>query len=193
MKHLIKLVAATFVCAILYVGLAGMSSTEEEIPALRFESLYDSIYEEAVSLIKRYETIHQPRNWPFVGYGHKILPGEKFSRQKALSEEESDRLLRSDLDKNISQFSSYGKDSLLLGVLAYNIGPGAVARSEIAKKLAAGDRDIYELYLSHCRYRGKAIPSIRRRRQEEYDLLFNAFDERPAEKTDSLGPIEPIG
>lgn len=189
MKHLMKAVAAAFVIALLYAGLSGMQTSEEAPPGTR----NDSIYEAAVSLIKRYETIHQPRHWPFVGYGHKILPGEKFSRTRALSEEESDLLLRSDLDKNIARFRSFGRDSLLLGVLAYNIGPGAVARSEIVRKLAAGDRDIYELYLSHCRYRGKAIPSIRRRRQEEYDLLFNALrEEMLIEAADSMTPILPV-
>ena len=83
MKHLMKAVAAAFVIALLYAGLSGMQTSEEAPPGTR----NDSIYEAAVSLIKRYETIHQPRHWPFVGYGHKILPGEKFSRTRALSEE----------------------------------------------------------------------------------------------------------
>lgn len=129
-------------------------------------------FEQAVAIIKKYETLHQPRHWPLVGYGHKILPGEKFSRKQALSEDAADALLRKDLLKNCAVFRQYGPDSLLLGVLAYNIGSGAVKRSSIIKKLDAGDRDIKEIYIQHCRYRGKVHNQIRQRRFEEFNTLY---------------------
>lgn len=131
-----------------------------------------SDFEKAVEIIKKYETIHQPRHWPFVGYGHKVLPGEKFSRKKALSEAEADALLRKDLLLNCARFRSFGADSLLLGVLAYNIGSGATLRSSVAKKLKEGNRDIYESYVAHSRYRGKVHSGIRQRRIEEFEALF---------------------
>ena len=129
-------------------------------------------FETAVAIIKKYETIHQPKHWPFVGYGHKVLPGEKFSRKKALSESEADALLRKDLKKLCAHFRKYGKDSLLLATLAYNIGQGAVGRSSLIAKLKKGDRDIREIYVAHCRYKGKVHAQIKRRRIEEFEKLY---------------------
>lgn len=133
---------------------------------------YDSVFEEAVALIKKYETLHQPRHYPLVGYGHLVLRGEKFNRSRALSESAADALLRKDLLKNCAVFRDYGADSLLLGVLAYNIGSGNVKKSTLAKRLAAGERDLRDLYLSYSKINGKAHAGLKRRRAEEYDLLI---------------------
>ena len=132
----------------------------------------DSLFEEAVRIIQDHETMHQPRHWPLVGYGHKVLPGEKYSRKKAMSESAAEALLRKDLLKNCAVFRKFGKDSLLLGTLAYNIGSGAVSRSSIIKKLQAGDRDIKNIYLSYCRYKGKVHKKIQKRRLQEFEALF---------------------
>lgn len=129
-------------------------------------------FEKAVELIKKYETLHQPRHWPLVGYGHKVLPGENFPRNKALSEDRADALLRADLKKNCALFREFGADSLLLGVLAYNIGSGATKRSSVVTALKAGNRNIRDLYLAHCRYKGKVHQQIKNRRIEEFDALF---------------------
>lgn len=129
-------------------------------------------FEEAVEIIKKYETLHKPKHWPLVGYGHKVLPGEKFSRTRALSETEADALLRKDLLKNCAVFREFGADSLLLGVLAYNIGSGATRRSSVVRKLRAGDRDIESAYIAHSRYRGKVHNQIRQRRIEEFETLY---------------------
>lgn len=129
-------------------------------------------YELAVELIKKYETLHSPKHWPLVGYGHKVLPGENFSRTKKLTEQQADALLRKDLDKLCAIYRNFGSDSILLAALAYNCGTGTVARSSVLANLKAGNRNIEQSYLSHARYKGKTIPSIRRRRQEELDILF---------------------
>lgn len=142
----------------------------EETETVETEEISD--FDQAVAIIKKYETLHQPRHWPLVGYGHKVLPGEKFSRTKALSEKEADALLRKDLLKNCAVFRSFGKDSLLLGVLAYNIGSGATLRSSVVTKLKAGNRDIRSSYIAHCKYRGKTHNQIQKRRIEEFDALF---------------------
>ena len=105
-----------------------------------------SDFEKAVQIIKKYETMHQPKHWPFVGYGHKVLPGEKFNRNKTLSESEADALLRKDLLKNCAQFRSFGADSLLLGVLAYNIGSGNVTFIGGQKAQRGKPRYLRELY-----------------------------------------------
>lgn len=131
-----------------------------------------SPFEEAVEIIKKYEGLHSPKHWPLVGYGHKVLPGEKYSRTRALSQAEAEALLRKDLLKNCAVFREFGADSLLLGVLAYNIGSGATLRSSVVKKLRAGDRDIESAYLAHSRYRGKVHNQIRKRRVEEFEALY---------------------
>lgn len=132
----------------------------------------DDMFEKAVGIIKKYEGMSTPRHWPFVGHGHLVLPGEKFSRARALTAAEADALLRRDQRKLCSRFSRYGRDSLILAVLAYNIGPGNVLKSRVLKKLASGERDIKESYLAHCRYRGKVLRSLQKRRAEEYHELY---------------------
>lgn len=144
-----------------------------------------SSFEQAVEIIKKYETLHQPKHWPLVGYGHKVLPGEKFSRTKALSEAEADALLRKDLLKNCAVFREFGADSLLLGVLAYNIGSGNVKKSSVLAKLKAGDRDIRTAYLAHSRYRGKVHNQIQKRRIEEFDALYITDEALQASKAET--------
>ncbi|MCH5216942.1 MAG: hypothetical protein J1F07_00085 [Muribaculaceae bacterium] len=134
------------------------------------ENLSD--FEKAVQIIKKYEGMHQPKHWPLVGYGHKVLPGETFSRTKALSQEKAEEILRKDLLKNCAVFRSYGADSLILGVLAYNIGSGKVLKSTVAKKLKEGERDLYDLYVSYSKYKGKTNSQLKRRRIEEFESLF---------------------
>ena len=137
----------------------------------------DSVmFEKAVQIIKKYEGLHQPRHWPLVGYGHLIIPGDKFPRHKALSESQAEALLRKDLLKNCAVFRSFGADSLILGTLAYNIGSGNVKRSSVTKALRNGNRDIRNLYLAHCRYKGKALSQLKRRRIEEFETLFITAD-----------------
>lgn len=145
---------------------------QSEAKALAEAQLESSPFEQAVAIIKKYEGLHQPCHWPLVGYGHQILPGEKFPRGKALSEQQADNLLRKDLLKNCALFRDFGPDSLLLGVLAYNIGCGNVKRSRVTVALREGNRDIRDIYLSHCRFRGKALSQLKRRRIEEFDILF---------------------
>ena len=130
-------------------------------------------FERAIAIIKRYETIHQLRHKPYYGYGHRILPGEKLPQHRPLTEKEADRLLRKDLRKFMAYFKSFRpSDQLLLGVLAYNIGPGAVQKSTVYKKLKRGCRDIYQNYVAHCRYKGKFHRQLHERRCIEFAALF---------------------
>ena len=129
-------------------------------------------FEKAVSMIKKYETLHSARHWPLVGYGHKVQPGEKFKPGTTLSESQADALLRKYLKKFVDYFKAYGKDSLLLGVLAYNVGPGRVNNSAVVKLLKSGNRDIKDAFISLCKYRGKVHKQIKSRRIEEFTTLF---------------------
>ena len=144
---------------------------EKNTAAMAKDAIAVDMFEQAVAIIKKYEGMHHAKNWPLVGYGHKVLPGEKFS-QTTLSESKADELLRKDLLKNCAVFREFGADSLLLGTLAYNIGSGNVKRSSVTRELRNGNRDIRELYLKHCRYRGKTLSQLQRRRIEEFDILF---------------------
>ena len=95
-----------------------------------------------------------------------------------MTEAEAEKLLRKDLTERYRLFRKYKKDALLLTVLSYNVGYGALLgygkrpKSRLLKKLEAGDRDIYGEYISHCHYKGRKIRSIERRRKMEYLLLY---------------------
>lgn len=136
-----------------------------------------SKFEQAVALIKKYETLNEAKHWPFVGYGHRVLPGERYRRGRVLGEAEADALLRKDLLKNCAVFRDFGADSLLLGVLAYNIGSGATMRSQVVNRLRNGNREIRDRYVAHSRYKGKEHKQIKQRRIEEFELLYDDLDE----------------
>ncbi|MBD5099449.1 MAG: lysozyme [Clostridiales bacterium] len=130
------------------------------------------LFERAVLIIKKFETMHKPKHWPYVGYGHQVQPGEPYRRGVQLTEAQADALLRKDLAKFVSLYKDYGKDAVLLGALAYNCGPGVVNKSSILKKLKAGDRNIFKAYTSHCRYKGKPHAGLRKRRITELAALY---------------------
>lgn len=130
------------------------------------------LFERAVLIIKHFETLHQLKDRPYYGYGHRILPGERLPQHRPLTESEADALLRKDLKKFCALYSQYGKDSVLLGTLAYNIGPGAVNKSSVLKNLKSGNRDIFKSYTSHCRYKGKFHKQLHQRRIMEFMVLF---------------------
>ena len=134
-------------------------------------------FERAVRCIKYYEGWHDiKRNYPYIGWGHRILPHEKF--RKNLTIQQADSLLRSDLRKLCTLFRKYGRDTLLLAVLAYNVGPykilgnGKFPKSRLLLKIEQGERNIRREYLDFCRYQKRKITSIHRRRQTELLLLY---------------------
>lgn len=131
------------------------------------------LIERAVLIIKKYETLHRPCHWPAIGYGHMVQPGEPYRRGIQLSERQADALLRKDLRKFVSLYKHMGeRNAILLGTLAYNIGPGAVNRSTVYKKLKRGDTNIYKEYTAHCHYKGRFHRQLHERRQVEYFALF---------------------
>lgn len=102
----------------------------------------------------------------------KFFPGRNIKETNVLPWEQADQLLRNDLAKLCAKYRAFGKDSLLLSALAYNCGIGIVAKSKVYKNLKAGNRDIKASYLAHCKYRGKALSQLKRRRIEEFEVLF---------------------
>ena len=77
----------------------------------------------------------------------------------------ADALLRKDLRKFCAMFRQFGRDSVLLGTLAFNVGPAKLLenkrypKSTLIKKLEAGDRNIYREYIAFCHYKGNDAPS----------------------------------
>lgn len=130
------------------------------------------LFERAVLIIKRFETLHKPKHWPYVGYGHQVQPGEPYRRGCQLSEAQADALLRKDYSKFCALYEKYGKDKYLLAALAYNCGPGVVQKSTVLKKLKSGDRNIHASYASHCCYHGKKHKGLLTRRLTELTALF---------------------
>lgn len=154
------------------------SCDDQETEQLPTNSIYGlPPFERAVCCIKFYEGIHRKKDYPYVGYGHKLKPGENYSSNMSFAEAEL--LLRKDLKELCSMFSAYGKDSLLLAALAYNIGPykilgckGKYEKSTLLKKIEAGIRDFKQDYVQFCHWKGKKVPSIERRRYAEFLLLY---------------------
>lgn len=175
MKKLIFIIVMAIAVSFAYV-VAEDESSQRKSPT----------FEDAISIIKQFEGFHGSRHWPFVGYGHLVMRGEKFKRGKVLSEEEADALVREDYAKLCARYREFGADSLLLAALAYNCGPGVVAKSSVFSKLKAGIRDIESAYLAHCRYKGKQLKQLKRRRETELATLFVKYPETVAENNTEI-------
>lgn len=134
-------------------------------------------FERAILCTKFYEGWHgEEKHLPYIGYGHKLLPGERLTHK--ISRATGDSLLRADMRKLCRMFRRFGRDSVLLACLAYQVGPyrllGSLTRpkSRLIRKLERGDRDIYKEYVSFRKWKGRIIPSIERRRRVEFALLY---------------------
>ncbi len=142
-----------------------------------FQHPESDLFEKAVVCIKKYEGWHSLKHFPYVGYGHRLLKEEAFDHR--ISEKFADSILRKDLRLKCELFRDFGSDSLILGTLAYNVGEyrllgfGKKQKSTLIRKLEKGNRKIYDDYIAFCHYKGKVVPSIKKRRMEEYRLLFN--------------------
>ena len=95
-----------------------------------------------------------------------------------MTERQTDSLLRADLWKCFEHFKGYGKDALLLTLLAYNVGVGRLLgygkhpKSRLIRKLEQGVRNILPEYLSFCRYKGRMLPGLLKRRRVEFALFY---------------------
>ena len=133
-------------------------------------------FERAVVVVKYFEGMHSWKNYPYVGYGHQLQRGEYFTAD--MTERQADSLLRADLWKCFEHFKGYGKDALLLTLLAYNVGVGRLLgygkhqKSRLLQKIEAGDRNIYWEYVSFCRYKGKVLRGLVKRRQVEFAVFY---------------------
>jgi lysozyme len=163
---------------LLFIFIAAIAPLSAQNPyqpnTLSIYSMSD--FDKAVACIKYYECFHTKRDYPYICYGHCIQPGEKLNW--CLTKKQADALLRSDLKKLCAIFRRYGVDSLLLATLSYNVGCGRILgngkypKSKLLQKIEAGDRKFHKEYLEFCKYKGKKIASIQRRRYTELRLLY---------------------
>lgn len=133
--------------------------------------------ERAILCTKYHEGWHgEKKHWPYVGWGHHVLPGERLTNN--ITRAQGDSILRADLMKLCRLFRRFGRDSTLLSCLAYQVGAYRLLgskdlpKSRLIQKLEAGNRDIYKEYISFRCYKGRVIPSIEKRRKVEYMLLL---------------------
>ena len=135
-----------------------------------------SRFERAVRCVKYFEGWHGRDRHPYVGYGHRLLKGERLTAD--MTERQADSLLRADLLSRYVLFRRFGKDALLLTVLSYNVGTGTLLggrnrpKSRLIRKLERGDRNILPEYLSFCRYKGRVLPGLLKRRHVEFALFY---------------------
>lgn len=173
-----KLIHIVFhITLLLFISIPCSSqTTKSSFNALK--SLYElEPFERAVCCIKFYEGMHRKKDYPYVGYGHKVLPGESYTSE--MTEMQAEQLLRKDLKELCRRFSTYGKDSLLLATLAYNVGIYKIIgnenhpKSKLLRALELKKRNFQREYIEFCHWSGRKIPSIERRRYAELLLLYN--------------------
>ena len=101
---------------VLLLAFLGLTSKAELPPQIARLSLF----ERAVAVVRHFEGWHGPRHHPYVGYGHRLLPGERYSHR--MTKRQAEVLLRKDLMERCAVFRRFGKDSVLLAALSYNVG-----------------------------------------------------------------------
>ena len=69
------------------------------------------------------------KNITVFGVRASVAAGERYS-VRTMMKRQADALLRKDLRKFCTMFQLFGKDSLLLATLAYNVGPYRLLGSE---------------------------------------------------------------
>ncbi len=164
------------VLSLLFLFIPGL--TAQDADKGKQQRIYElPPFERAIICTKRYEGWHGSRkNLPYIGYGHKLLPKERLTHK--ISRAQGDSLLRADMQKLCRMFRRFGRDSVLLACLAYQVGPyrllgsRKLPKSKLIRKLERGDRDISKEYVSFRKWNGRIIPSIERRRRVEFALLF---------------------
>ena len=70
------------------------------------------------------------------------------------------------------------QDALQLAVLSYNVGAGRLLgygkhpKSRLLRKIESGDRNFYREFVSFCRYKGKVLQGLVKRRKVEFALFY---------------------
>ena len=141
-------------------------SPKEEIFPWGAEKPY--LLEKAVSFLAIAEGWHTPEKTGCTGWGHRC----DYDSARATTPLEADSLAASDLRALSARFRDFQGDSLLLALLAYNVGVKAVKTSSLMDSIS------FDAYVSFCYIKGKRSERQFQRRRAEW-LLF---------KTDEQGP-----
>lgn len=171
-----------FTTVLLLVMTISISAKDKQqntdITSKEYSSLYSlPKFERAVLLIKHCEGMHSKKDYPYVGYGHRLQPGEKLTSK--ITKRQADSLLRSDLKKLCFLFRDYGSNTILLATLTYNCGHVPILgdknkpESRLIQKIKRGEKNIENEYIAFCNWKGKVIPSIKKRRWMELKLLYS--------------------
>jgi len=160
--------------ALLLIFLGSRNVSRENNNNLHLEPV-DTVllFNKAVSIIKHYEQWHSLKNYPYVAYGHRLLPNDNISLP--ISKEDGEKLLIKDLKKNMRYFKGSYSERLLLGMLSYNVGQSKVLKSTAYDMIKKGRYSIVELkkqYTAWCMYNGKKHKGIKQRRNDEYKLIY---------------------
>ena len=109
----------TILCSLLVVCSVSAQDSHHE-GTDRQAAIYQlPPFERAMRCTKYFEGWHSEKHHPYVGYGHKLLPGERYSA-RTMTKRQADALLRKDLRKFCAMFRQFGKDSILLSEISDN-------------------------------------------------------------------------
>ena len=109
----------TMLCSLLAVcsvsaRISRQEGTDGQVAIYRLP-----LFERAVRCTKYFEGWHSEKHHPYVGWGHRILPGERYSA-RTMTKRQADALLRKDLRKFVAMFRKFGVDSTLLSEISDN-------------------------------------------------------------------------
>jgi len=119
--------------------------------------------QQAVSLLAVLEGWHDPQKTGCTGWGHCC----RYDDARAATPTEADSLAADDLRALCARFRDFQGDSLLLALLAYNVGVKAVKTSSLMDSLS------FDAYTSFCYIKGKRVERQYQRRRAEW-MLFKA-------------------
>ncbi|MCD7711892.1 MAG: hypothetical protein LUJ25_04075, partial [Firmicutes bacterium] len=131
----------------------------EEIFSRGTEKPY--LLEKAVSFLAIAEGWHTPEKTGCTGWGHRC----DHDLAHAATPAEADSLAASDLRALSARFRDFQGDSLLLALLAYNVGVKAVKTSSLMDSIS------FDAYTSFCYIKGKRSERQFQRRRAEW-MLF---------------------
>ena len=135
------------------------------------------LFERAVRCTKYFEGWHSEKHHPYVGWGHKILPGERYSARtmnktaggRAPAERPAE-VLR-DVPAVREGQPSACHACLQRGPIPA-FGEQDNPQKHLNQELEAGDRNIYREYIAFCNYKGKRHAMLLKRRKAEFALLY---------------------
>jgi len=140
----------------------GRSSLSENSP--KEEDPAAPTIGQAVSFLALAEGWHDSQRTGCTGWGHRVC----YDTARAVTPAEADSLATSDLKALSARFRHFRGDSLLLALLAYNVGVKAVKTSSLMDSLS------FEAYTSFCYIQGKRSERQYQRRRAEW-MLFKTL------------------